>query len=810
MASAHRTFSLLLLLPGLVLPSVAQAAREVSQSRECAACHIMWLPDFKRKDVEALIPYEPKPVVASGRQDVSSTERMCFSCHDGFVLDSRMVWKAGGHGHPVGVKPSEKVQLPMKDGKILFPLNEDGKIYCGTCHSAHGVSWAQKESPIFLRAPNIDSSFCLACHLNRSTGPEEGNHPVFRHMETYPERLREAGGKFGRKDEVICQSCHTPHGAQGIPLLLVDNRQAELCVSCHRDKEQLPGSRHDLTGIRGEVLNAKGQKVAEYGPCSGCHILHEAKEGAPLWGRITPTGEDPVRSLCMECHRETGIARRKLIKDHSHPTNVSIEPLPLVVGEEGWSSHHPLADLRPLRPMPLFDAAGRKGGEGADRVTCLTCHDPHVWRAGGSPSVARVPSQPRSTGDRSPNRWGEEGDGQSSFLRIGQGRESNLCINCHIDKRGVIFSKHNLDVMGGELRDELEHISPAIPHRDQGACGACHHAHNGNGPRMAAWSRRAGEGASESLCRDCHRRGGVAEKRQVGRHSHPLLVRADEVGDGVTRLPLFDMEGHRRELEGVVDCTTCHDPHQWDPLAPASVAGGDPKVDGDATNSFLRLPAAPSPMLCAECHDDRALVVRTDHDMRVTAPDAVNRRGQGVSSSGVCGQCHAVHNAFFDVALWGRIPGEALDRQESLCRSCHQEAGVAAAKIPAEAYHPRKVIVWSNLARDPLVPGMTLPDVPVFNLQGEAGVAGVITCSSCHDPHRWNPRLEAPGGGRNEEGDVMSSFLRNASSAGMVCADCHGADGLYRYKYFHGRQSRQPHPLYRVIPLELEEEEKHR
>jgi hypothetical protein len=89
----------------LLVCETAHAARLPSANRECAACHVAWITDFKRDDVTTLIPYEPKAKTESGQQDSSSTDRMCFSCHDGFVLDSRFLWKDSGHGHPLGQKP---------------------------------------------------------------------------------------------------------------------------------------------------------------------------------------------------------------------------------------------------------------------------------------------------------------------------------------------------------------------------------------------------------------------------------------------------------------------------------------------------------------------------------------------------------------------------------------------------------------------------------------------------------------------------------------------------------------------------------
>ncbi len=122
----------LVLLVGIVswlFPEPAAALRsKTSANRECSICHIMWLDEFKREDVKPLIPFDPLPVEKTGKQDVVSTDRMCFSCHDGFVLDSRFLWKKNRHNHPVGVIPTDDVTIPTSKGKIVFPLNQDGKL----------------------------------------------------------------------------------------------------------------------------------------------------------------------------------------------------------------------------------------------------------------------------------------------------------------------------------------------------------------------------------------------------------------------------------------------------------------------------------------------------------------------------------------------------------------------------------------------------------------------------------------------------------------------------------------------------------
>jgi hypothetical protein len=117
----------------------------------------MWLDDF-RTDKETLIAWQPGNVLMKDTQGVVSTEEMCYSCHDGYVMDSRSVtWK--NKGHRTFVKPSNKVTIPAD-----LPLSNKDEIYCGTCHSAHGGG-SNTDASIsgalsFLRKDNIDSLMC--------------------------------------------------------------------------------------------------------------------------------------------------------------------------------------------------------------------------------------------------------------------------------------------------------------------------------------------------------------------------------------------------------------------------------------------------------------------------------------------------------------------------------------------------------------------------------------------------------------------------------------------------------------------------
>jgi predicted CXXCH cytochrome family protein len=765
----------MLMLLSLMLANIVHAARQVSAKRECATCHIMWLDDFKRDDVKTLIPYNPRPALKTGRQDVTSSERMCFSCHDGFVLDSRFVWKQGTHTHPVGVKPPKGMKIRKINGKTTFPLNDDGKIYCGSCHSAHGVDWNSKDSPIFLRVKNINSSLCLGCHQEKSSGPKHGNHPLYKLPPSKPTELIKAGAKFTRKGGVICQSCHQPHGSAQKFMLVKTNRKAALCYACHKNKRGVVDSKHDMTVMAPGLKNSHGENVTEMGPCSACHVPHGAK-GPVLWARSITRGQDKTAGMCLSCHNDQGPAKDKQVGVHSHPLNRAISKLGIRVDAKGWYSQHLWARGKSApKALPLFDRFGertRKNG----KISCPTCHDPHNWstRARSQPSV-----DPKKL----------EGDRNSSFLRIAQGDDSRLCQNCHVDKRPIIQSKHNIRLWQQSKKQA------AVTNMDKDMCGYCHAVHNAKGDPL--WARGYGPGKMpiETLCKDCHQQNGLAQEKVLAASSHPLGKHPQRM-QATRKLPLFDHNGKRTNHNGLVDCASCHNPHQWTPSIPKPTGLSTVAQEGDARNSFLRVSAAADSALCATCHQDKALVKGTDHDMRITASMSHNAAGESVKQSGLCGQCHAVHNPLLQVSLWARKPGAGEDIKEQQCRSCHQAGGVASNKVPPELHHPHKVTLWSDAIRQLRYP-YPVPHTPVFAQDGHRARTGFLSCPSCHNPHQWDPRKAVAGPGKNVEGDALTSFLRNADSEHILCSDCHGRDGLFRYKYFHAKTSHQPYPLYR-------------
>jgi hypothetical protein len=423
-------------------------------------------------------------------------------------------------------------------------------------------------------------------------------------------------------------------------------------------------------------------------------------------------------------------------------------------------------------PLPLHDEAGAPAGEGGN-VTCGTCHDPHRWSSQRTPAPAAHPRE-------------VVGSGQSRFLRLPNDDKATLCVNCHGDKAAVLLSKHNLAISAPAARNALGRGVG-----ESGPCGGCHLPHKGGVRRLWAQAGGTGRDEGERRCTGCHRSGGIAERKIPGSHDHPLGVDPGKLG-ARPALPLFAADGRPDAGAGRVSCATCHDPHQWQPGQPASALGATANAEGHAGDSFLRRPAAPAPTLCVECHLDKAPLAGTKHDLAVTAPQATNRLGQTVGESGPCGQCHLPHGGE-PLLLWARQPGGNGDNVERLCRSCHSDGRLAGHKQPVRANHPPRVTVSVSPAQQRLRPRPG-SSYPVFAADGRRSPNGIISCPTCHNPHQWQAVTAAPGNGRREEGDARSSFLRNPSDY-ILCADCHGLDALFRYKYFHADSSRLKHPL---------------
>ena len=107
--------------------------------------------------------------------------------------------------------------------------------------------------------------------------------------------------------------------------------------------------------------------------------------------------------------------------------------------------------------------------------------------------------------------------------------------------------------------------------------------------------------------------------------------------------------------------------------------------------------------------------------------------------------------------------------------------------MPAIATHPEDVIIVSVGQGTKGKPGY----FPLFDGKtGELKSIGKISCPSCHNAHQWRRDSFVAEKEINREGDATDSFLRNRAED-ILCKNCHGLNGLFRYLYFHTPEKRK-------------------
>lgn len=782
--------ALLVLATWLLLSAfspAAFAALEKSSKKECALCHVMWLDVF-RSDKETLIKWQPGNVLMKDTQGIVSADEMCYSCHDGYVADARYtVWKY--HNHSVFKKPSQGIKMPA-----ALTLSTKDEIYCGTCHSPHsGRTAAPGASPeetipgplSFLKLPNVDSSLCEACHVNAADFKRTNGHPVHTDKLKIPETLFAHGSiQAKNKDSVICQTCHAVHGAKGRDITVLDNSQSALCMVCHKERT-IAGTLHDARVTMRKETNLLGQPVSESGPCGACHVPHKSA-GYKLWARKMPSG-NPGSQICLSCHggapgspnnpnsSKSGMSKTKGIGRYSHPLDISAVPKTLAKASPALTAVN----------LPVYSQGGIQQPEGT--MQCFTCHGVHQWD----------PNNPDNRGGKNIT-----GNASNSFLRMSSSHSSALCVDCHQDKRQILSFDHNLVLTAPKaknIRGDTAVVS--------GPCGACHMPHNAVDKRLWARTISADNGAASQYCTGCHAENGAAEEKRVGNHDHPVDVvsKGRDIppsGRVVEILPLYNAEGGTQGGDRIM-CRTCHDPHIWSAGGDGTGSSEEPpdmktpkdtknttvkNIEGNASNSFLRRFASPTPDLCVVCHEDTALLVGTDHDLFITAPSAKNRLGKTVAQAGQCGVCHAVHNSGQERLLWAQAYGPVEEDQHpmnALCTVCHSKGNMAQDKIPPVASHPKGDLIDNIFTFNDQHKGY----IKIFDDDFKEVNVGNLSCSSCHSFYQWDHRTRKPGPGLKVEGNADTSFLRTSSDK-TVCIDCHGETAIWRYLYFHSLQKR--------------------
>jgi predicted CXXCH cytochrome family protein len=710
--NGRRIIFALSILLGLSATASAQSLQNLAESkRDCAVCHLEWSPDFEKPGAVLLMD---KPAIS-----MASRETTCLGCHDGSVRDSRKkVWQEQSHKN--GIKPPADMKIPAR-----LPL-EDGKIACRTCHTAHNAPGGEDlSSTFFLRMDNDQSQLCKTCHPEKGAGPSHGSHPVGPMTIAMPANLLAAGAKSGPKgQELICQSCHTPHGSKSDKLLVVPVFDNVLCSSCHEKLRPGQWGAEGHTHPVNVALSSDAQRKAiadmqtHTGPggtlaCLSCHRLHDSP---PQNGRLLADTLVDSR-LCLRCHPEnasvagtvhdlrktaptTQNALGQTVKDAGPcsachiPHRAARAPViargdpygecsachaagRLAAAKGATHFNHPDDVSRSQLPAGLVLAVNSNAAD-PDRaqLTCMTCHNPH--------------------------------DGtREKFLR---NKPDDLCGSCHVDQKATLAGSHDLENRPKAVNGLGKTAAQT------GKCGFCHNVHLGNGPTLWIATSTPPTKAADD-CLQCHNKNGLAAAFPAPTFSHPTGVISPATQPSAVPLPLYDAAGTRVASGGLVQCASCHNPH----------------ADSRKSSRMLRVQGNTSD-LCLRCHSEKASLDGGIHDSRSNANWPGTKAGKDL-----CMGCHRAHGNDAAKKLWAVAPAADVTTADGVCIACHPTKRWADPNNPTPTagamMHTQLLPTTRPMSANADVIATAadcpLPLVPAIGSEDRTHIG----CKTCHNPH---------------------------------------------------------------------------
>lgn len=461
-------------------------------------------------------------------------ESTCEQCHDGLLNDSREVFDKNLFRHPVDIKP--KMEIPA-----FFPLSDDGKMRCVTCHSPHGVTSLEDAKSVrshgqvvelirhrpadelFTRMTREDSALCTACHGEdphaKSTSKE--GHPTGTVLvDMLKETLAKQGIDAGDATKANCLTCHAMHGASS-ETLARSSGEGGICVTCHVD-QGITEKNHPLgSRMRIDHKPREGSEVPATpagGPqCESCHQL-AGGAGPALLRRPKDGG-----IVCVACHDD----KARLADGTENHSNIRGEHGILCLGchqvHGADQSRHLLAAVSTM--------AGDPNG-------CLACH---------------APGRPDAAAGVSPGRAGHPVDGRT------HDKITLVCATCHDSHEPTPGQKAECKSCHEQRVAELKH--------GFAQCDDCHGVHRD--PKLAGGAAAKFNPVTRR-CLGCHapETAGVNVPSVIVFQHAQLKFAGGRSRTGVlTSLALFGPTGQKvpSSENGDITCSTCHNTHTPDP-----------------------------------------------------------------------------------------------------------------------------------------------------------------------------------------------------------------------------------------------------
>jgi predicted CXXCH cytochrome family protein len=740
------------------LPSAANAQALLTKDakRECATCHMDWVDSFERPGAILLVDRPAKPQAAE--------EPMCLGCHDGSVGDSRRgVWLE--HGHRMNEKPSEKIKVPEK-----MPLDDQGRMVCKTCHTAHTVPGQNDLARIvFLRSAR-EGGLCQQCHIDRAYGAEHGSHPLAKLPFDLPKDIFAAHGRtdIADRQKMACQTCHTAHGATQDKLLVMGTESGQLCKSCH---EQLRPMEWHADAPREHPQNpplktaAQKQAIKDMGTrlgpndtltCFSCHKMHEGKsEKFMLADKLENS------AICMRCHEE-----KKPVLESKHDLRKS---RPEEVNKLGFTPDQ----SGPCGSCHSFHKYARetKPGAGDPVGVCISCHQPKnkspdaIASTGTQVGYAHPPNVdaakiPKTNDLTVLNHGSDPSKKDLACYTCHDPHEANkklflrkdrdaLCSTCHTDRFATMGGKHDF------TDKPLLKNAKGETAKDSGKCGFCHAVHGDTDLVLWVATKDKPKGPDD-LCIQCHNKDGLAHEKPAFAFNHPTGIKARPGANSTPKdgkLPFFNEHALiDKSGAGFVSCASCHDPH----------------ANSTAQKEMLRVPG-PTSNTCTTCHAAYSQVAGGPHDPAGKKDWPIQNKAP---ANDICMSCHQAHSNDTERQRYAFAPAKGFIRQDGACLACHKDQAWAAASKEEEkiaigrAMHPTTLPAEGHA-------GATASGLPLVN-------ENTIACKTCHNPHanvKDTPHLTRTAPGQGPE---------------ALCTKCH-TEAAPLANSMHAKDALAPH-----------------
>lgn len=594
-----------------------------TSQKNCLMCHLSWVEKTATVDAQGVLP--------------EGAFLMCYSCHNGAIVDSRLRIGAGHQHASIYDEAALKKErfVPKRVDKLPedFPHGEHNALNCASCHTPHTQDTpAQTNETLYkehgnawLRVKNKNGDLCEKCHESKGKAAREKdvthrgiNHPLNIKLSPPPQKntlgfateavlqekglpqaLANYGAVLGNQKEMVCQTCHQIHGGfENASLTVLENTQGTLCQSCHlrqfseNEKEAHKKGVHPVN-IKPDVKKhptamKKDDKNVDFVTCESCHVAHDGKLGSALLDKKYATQE----ALCETCHDKQS-AKNKDESRHKgiHPVNVKPDsPMKQHDKEVKLVTCQSCHNVHSGNPDTALLDKGIKEAE----ALCQTCHTrqhakdkQEAQRKGVHPMNVKLDEAVEIVAGKKTREIGcltchsvHNGKPDTAAL-VETDKEGQLCSHCHQGKQAIVGSDHDLRITAKNKTNRFGEKPTKI-----GVCGSCHTLHKGdsNPPHLSSVASVIEDFADhelqhsalreDKLCINCHQNQGIADKKIVKYFTHPS-------NDIVMRsdkniMPLLNKKEEIDDI-GEIACKTCHDPHFWSANIQAKALKSAPK-----------------------------------------------------------------------------------------------------------------------------------------------------------------------------------------------------------------------------------------